>query len=123
MVQKMRFELQSSIARVWIVAAGACTFAVAADAQVTAVAGAGSRSCAQMQTDIADLPNVRRAYVSWMQGYLSGRNAAREAAGLALVDLADYEAQWDWVAAWCDERPDETFADGVDALFARIAGS
>jgi hypothetical protein len=88
-----------------------------AESQVTAVAGAGSRSCTQMQTDISDLPNTRRAYVSWMQGYLSGRNVAREAAGRALIDLADYEAQWDWIVSWCGERPDGTFAEAVGALF------
>jgi len=91
---------------------------VPAEAQITAVAGAGSRSCAQMQTDVTDLPNTRRAYVSWMQGYLSGRNAARDAGGLALINLADYEAQWDWVVSWCSERPDDVFAEAVGALFA-----
>jgi len=91
---------------------------------VTAVAGAGSRSCAQMQMDVADLPNVRRAYVSWMQGYLSARNVARELDGDVLVDIADYEAQWAWLVDWCNERPDETFADAVGALFdARAAAT
>jgi len=94
-----------------------------ANAQVTAVAGAGSRSCEQMQADIADLPNVRRAYVSWMQGYLSGRNAMREAEGLALVDLADYEAQWDWVVNWCTAEPGQVFADAAAALFEDRAGA
>lgn len=107
--------------RVCIAVAGLSALTAAADAQVTAVAGAGSRSCAQMHTDITDLPNVRRAYVSWMQGYLSGRNAAREAAGRELIDVADFEAQWEWLAAWCSERPDATFADGLDALFASLA--
>lgn len=95
----------------------------AAHAQVTAVTGAGSRSCAQMQTDIADLPNVRRAYVSWMQGYLSGRNAARETDGLALVDLSDYEAQWDWIVDWCAANPERPFADAAGALFAERVSS
>lgn len=94
-----------------------------AAAQVSAVAGAGSRSCAQMQGDIADLPNVRRAYVSWMQGYLSGRNAAREAAGRTLVDVADFEAQWDWLVERCGSEPNESFADAVDALFAHLVES
>ena len=97
-----------------------------ATAQVTAVAGAGSRSCSQMKTDVTDLPNTRRAYVSWMQGYLSGRNAVREANELSLVDLADYEAQWDWIVGWCSERPDGSFAEAVGALFsarAALAGS
>ena len=88
-----------------------------AAAQVTAVAGAGSRSCTQMQADVTDLPNTRRAYVSWMQGYLSGRNAAREASGLALIDLADYQAQWDWIVSWCSQRPESAFAEAVGALF------
>ena len=91
--------------------------ATVAQETVTAVAGAGSRTCAQMETDIADLPNVRRAYVSWMQGYLSGRNAAREAAQLELVDIADYEAQWEWIVAWCDERPERGFVEAVGAMF------
>lgn len=108
--------------RALFVTLGACV-SLAAEAQVTAVAGAGSRSCAQMQTDVADLPNTRRAYVSWMQGYLSARNAARESADLALVDLADYEGQWSWIVAWCAERPDAAFADAADALFAEQAGS
>lgn len=94
-----------------------------AQTPVTAVAGAGSRSCAQMQMDISDLPNVRRAYVSWMQGYLSGRNAAREAAGLELIDIADYEAQWAWLADWCASNPDQAFADALAELFReRAAG-
>ncbi len=92
-------------------------------AQVTAVTGAGSRSCEQMQADIVDLPNVRRAYVSWMQGYLSGRNAAREVDGLALVDLSDYEAQWDWIVEWCGEHAESTCAEAAQALFdERAAG-
>jgi hypothetical protein len=94
---------------------------LALQAQVTAVTGAGSRSCEQMQTDIADLPNVRRAYVSWMQGYLSGRNAAREVEGLALVDLSDYEAQWNWIVDWCGARPERSFADAAQALFEERA--
>lgn len=101
------------------VALGA-TATVAQDT-VTAVAGAGSRTCAQMRTDIADLPNVRRAYVSWMQGYLSGRNAAREAAGLALVDIADYEAQWEWLTGWCAGNPQRAFADALAELFRERA--
>jgi hypothetical protein len=88
-----------------------------AQTPVTAVAGAGSRSCEQMRADIADLPNTRRAYVSWMQGSLSGRNAAREAAGQTLVDIADYEAQWDWIVGWCADRPERLFAEAVGALF------
>jgi len=96
---------------------------LALQAQVTAVTGAGSRSCEQMQTDIADLPNVRRAYVSWMQGYLSGRNAAREVEGLALVDLSDYEAQWNWIVDWCGVHSEQPFADAADALFAERVGS
>ncbi|NNC65450.1 MAG: hypothetical protein HKN84_11740 [Gammaproteobacteria bacterium] len=96
---------------------------LAVQAQVTAVTGAGSRSCQQMQADIADLPNVRRAYVSWMQGYLSGRNAAREVDGLALVDLSDYEAQWDWIVDWCGANPESQFADAAGALFAERVGS
>lgn len=93
-----------------------------AGAQVAAVAGAGSRTCAQMRADIAELPNVRRAYLSWMQGYLSGRNAAREAEGQALVDLADYEAQWAWIAAWCGAHTERSFAEAVSGLFAERAG-
>lgn len=90
---------------------------------MAAVTGAGSRSCAQMQADIADLPNVRRAYVSWMQGYLSGRNAARETRGRALVDLADYEDQWAWITEWCARQPARTFAEATAALFAERAQS
>jgi len=95
--------------------------ATVAQETVTAVAGAGSRTCAQMQTDIADLPNVRRAYVSWMQGYLSGRNAAREVAGLTLVDIADYEAQWEWLTGWCASNPQRAFADALAELFRERA--
>ena len=95
--------------------------AIAQQAPVTAVAGAGSRSCAQMQADIRDLPNVRRAYVSWMQGYLSGRNGAREARGDSLVDLADYEAQWEWLVQWCADRADRAFGEAVAALFEERA--
>jgi len=99
-----------------LLSALASTATVAQEA-VTAVAGAGSRTCGQMQADIADLPNTRRAYVSWMQGYLSGRNAAREAAQLPLIDIADYEAQWDWIVRWCADRPESAFAEAVGALF------
>ena len=74
-----------------------------------------------MQTDVGDLPNVRRAYVSWMQGYLSGRNAAREARGEALIDLSDYETQWDWGVRWCAERPENAFSEAVGALFEERA--
>jgi hypothetical protein len=104
-------------ATIFALAAWLISGTVPATAQVGAVAGAGSRSCEQVQADIADLPNLRRAYVSWMQGYLSGRNAAREAEALALVDLDDYEAQWAWLSSWCAERPSSSFAQAVDALF------
>ena len=100
---------------------GLVSTATIAQEAVTAVAGAGSRTCAQMQTDIADLPNVRRAYVSWMQGYLSGRNAAREIAGLPLVDIADYEAQWEWLTGWCAGNPERAFADALAELFRERA--
>jgi hypothetical protein len=93
-------------------------FAALASAQVGAVAGAGSRTCSQMVADIAELPNVRRSYVSWMQGYLSGRNEAREAEHLELIDLADYETQWLWLTDWCAAHPTSSFAQGVSALFA-----
>ena len=105
------------------VSLGLCFAPLPAKAQVTAVTGAGSRSCDQMQTDIADLPNTRRAYVSWMQGYLSGRNAAREADGLAMVDLSDYEAQWDWIVEWCGANPEQPFANAAGALFAERVSS
>ena len=113
--------MRTRLPRVAIAMIGACTVFSAAEAQVPAIAGAGSRTCAQMDVDISDLPNVRRAYVSWMQGYLSGRNAAREVAGQSLVDLADFEAQWEWIVEWCGSRPQSAFAEGVDALFAKLA--
>jgi hypothetical protein len=106
-----------------IVVIALCAMSGAAGAQVSALAGAGSRSCAQMQSDIADLPNVRRAYVSWMQGYLSARNTAREAAGLALVDVADFEEQWEWIVASCSDAPEATFAEAVEALFVSLAAT
>lgn len=109
--------------RTTIVAIALYAVAGVAGAQVSAIAGAGSRSCAQMRSDIADLPNVRRAYVSWMQGYLSARNGAREASGLALVDVADFESQWTWIVARCTDAPEETFADAVEALFVSLAAA
>jgi hypothetical protein len=113
------------IVRAWIAVGLLVAFAttMAQQAPVTAVAGAGSRSCAQMRMDIADLPNVRRAYVSWMQGYLSGRNAARESAGLGLIDIADYEAQWAWLETWCGSNPERAFVDALAALFAERVAS
>ncbi len=118
----MQNQLRSALSLSLTLCLGLSVAGSPAAAQVTAVAGAGSRSCAQMQTDVTDLPNTRRAYVSWMQGYLSGRNAAREAHELALIDLADYEAQWDWVVDWCSERPAGAFAEAVGTLFsARVA--
>ena len=116
-----RVELIRRLAVLLLAALGST--ATIAQETVTAVAGAGSRTCAQMETDIADLPNVRRAYVSWMQGYLSGRNAAREAAELALVDIADYEAQWSWLTGWCASNPQRAFVDALAALFEERAAS
>ena len=100
-----------------VLAAAAAAAATAAHAQVGAVAGAGARTCMQMSADIAELPNVRRSYVAWMQGFLSAMNASRERRELPLVDLADYEVQWQWLENWCAGHPDNTFASASAALF------
>jgi hypothetical protein len=90
-------------------------------AQRNAVAGAGSQTCAQMATDIRELPNVARGYISWMQGYMSGVNAARQAQGLSLANLSDYENQWVELRKWCQAHPSARVWQGVDELYRTLS--
>lgn len=106
---------------VLIASTAALVAATRAEAQVGAVTGAGARTCAQMSADIAELPNVRRSYVAWMQGFLSAMNMARERRKLPLIDLAGYELQWQRLTAWCADRPDSTFGEASAALFDALA--
>jgi hypothetical protein len=92
-----------------------------AGAEVAAVAGAGARTCAEMQSDIAELPNVGRSYIAWMQGFLSAMNRAREARREPPIDLGDYEAEWRRVSGWCATRPEETVAAAAEAVFEELA--
>ena len=90
-------------------------------ADVSAITGAGALQCGEFLADLervggeAEIVNM-----SWMQGYLTGKNIARGAAGLPFLDLTGPEGQFRYVKNYCEENPLKIVAFGVENLWQEL---
>jgi len=84
-----------------------------------AVYGAGNESCAVYLTERSRNPDEHAIdagfgqSLGWIAGYMSAANRAADARDVYDMDLS-YVAHR--IGVWCEEHPDKTLSDALDAL-------
>ena len=99
---------------VWTLSAG--------QAIAQAKIGVGARSCSEFSADYSNSTEIAElAYISWMQGYLTGVNIFLTASSEDALDLHPGKKDSDWffsyVREFCADNPLRDFSDGVIQLF------
>jgi len=90
-------------------------------AEVSPVVGAGALQCGEFLAHLEDIGGeAKSGYTAWMQGYLTGKNIARGAAGLPFLDLTGPEGQFRYVKNYCEENPLKIVAFGVENLWQEL---
>lgn len=86
------------------------------------VFGVGTASCTHFSQARATVNEV--AYMSWVQGWLSGINAARKLQGQSIIDLdaMSFNAMQDFVRSYCGSHPKATVLDAGLGLLGQITG-
>jgi hypothetical protein len=99
------------------------------------ILGAGQRSCGQFiaavgQTPVGSVMMVEKRdgklygelirFHEWMEGFVSGHNAAYEANtdDQIRIDLSSLDL---WLRNWCNAHPTKTFAEAGQALRGELA--
>jgi hypothetical protein len=85
------------------------------------IPGAGAVQCGKMLVDLEKGGTQPDSYISWMQGYLTAKNIAREIIyKLPPVDLAGHEGQLIWLKNYCEDNPLEQVGVGVQMLWNEL---
>jgi hypothetical protein len=103
---------------------GVCSQLWAGPQQIRIVVGLGATTCQQFNHDVKSNPAVRRDYLAWAQGFMSGILLSRPPGvdeGLdlnpATFNLMD---QLHFLEDHCAQNSSADFADAVEALYKRI---
>jgi hypothetical protein len=106
-----------------VLIAGACG-QLRAEPSKAGIVGLGATTCRQFNEDVRSNPSIRRDYLAWAQGFMSGILLGRPPGvdeGLdlnpATFDLAD---QLHFLEDHCDQNTSVNFADAVEALYNRL---
>jgi hypothetical protein len=88
------------------------------------IVGLGASTCRQFNGDIAANPPVRRDYLAWAQGFMSGTILSRPPGvdeGLDLNPVTfDLIAQLNFLEDHCARNDAVDFSDAVEALYKRL---
>lgn len=100
------------------------TFVAQAQPETAKIVGLGATRCSQFSADVRADPTIRRDYLAWAQGYMSGILVGRPPGidpGLDLnpstFGLLD---QLKFLEDFCARTPGQDFSDGVEALYKRL---
>lgn len=111
----------------WLAAIGFMLVAAQATAQSNVpvkIVGIGAATCARFVAETASDSDAEKAYLAWMQGYMSGIMVGRPAGVDEGIDLAPAKfplaAQAQFIRAFCSRQPQNDFADGVQELYVRL---
>jgi hypothetical protein len=95
-----------------------------AEAPKAKIVGLGATTCEQFNADVKSKPGVRRDYLAWAQGYMSGILVGRPPSvdqGLDLNPAAfDLVSQLQFLEDHCARNNSADFSDAVEALYKRL---
>jgi hypothetical protein len=88
------------------------------------IVGLGAATCQRFNDDVQSNPSVRRDYLAWAQGFLSGILLGRPPGVDAGLDLnpATFGLinQLNFLDGYCARNTSADFADAVEALYKRL---
>ncbi|MBA7471892.1 hypothetical protein ES707_07204 [subsurface metagenome] len=95
-----------------------------AQAQTARIVGLGATTCRGFNEDVKSNPTIRRDYLAWTQGFMSGILLGRPPGTDEALDLApssfDLNQQLRFLEEYCASHDREDFADAVTALYKRL---
>ncbi len=84
----------------------------------------GATTCQRFNDDVRSNPSVRRDYLAWAQGFMSGVLLSRPPGIDEGLDLApatfDLIGQLHFLEDHCSQNAAADFADAVEALYKRL---
>jgi hypothetical protein len=88
------------------------------------IVGLGATTCQRFNDDVRSNPSVRRDYLAWAQGFMSGVLLSRPPGIDEGLDLApatfDLIGQLHFLEDHCSQNAAADFADAVEALYKRL---
>lgn len=88
------------------------------------IVGLGATRCGQFTSDVQSNPAVRRDYLAWAQGYMSGILVGRPPGTDTGLDLNPPTfgllTQLKFLEDHCAGNPGQDFSDAVEALYRRL---
>ena len=88
------------------------------------IVGLGAATCQQFNDDVRSNPLIRRDYLAWAQGFMSGILSSRPPGVDEGLDLAPptfpLTRQLDFLGDYCARNASLDFSDGVAALYKRL---
>jgi len=106
-----------------LIAAGAWS-QLWAEPQKAGIVGLGAATCRQFIDDVRSHPMIRRDYLAWAQGFMSGILLGRPPGvddGLDLDPVTfGLASQLDFLEAHCAGNASADFTDAVEALYKRL---
>ena len=95
-----------------------------AEASKGTIVGLGATTCGQFNADVKLNPGVRRDYLAWAQGYMSGILVGRPPGVDEGLDLSPPTFalinQLQFLEDHCARNESADFADAVEALYKRL---
>lgn len=93
--------------------------------QATArIVGLGAVSCARFVADVNSNPSLKRDYLAWAQGFMSGILVSRPTGVDEALDLNpvsfDLAAQLQFLEGQCAKDTKVSFSDAVTSLYQRL---
>jgi hypothetical protein len=112
-----------ALSAVALIAVGACG-QLWAEPQKAGIVGLGAATCQQFNDDVRSNPTIRRDYLAWAQGFMSGILLGRPPGVDEGLDLSPATfglvRQLDFLEGHCAGNSSADFADAVEALYKRL---
>lgn len=109
---------------VTVVLAADVSHDVRAEDRKATIVGLGAATCRRFNDDVRSNPLIKRDYLAWAQGFMSGILLSRPPGvdeGLDLAPLTfDLLRQLQFLEDYCARNVSSDFSDGVAALYKRL---
>ncbi len=106
------------------VLSGSLGIALGAEEPKATIVGLGATTCQRFEDDVKAAPAVRRDYLAWAQGFMSGILSSRPPGVDEGLDLApvsfDLIKQLHFLDDYCARNASLDFSDAVAALYKRL---